>query len=323
MDKLDKWLYFRTVADMANDDGDTASAITSPTSLCVPASSMVSIAPASDTTIKMVFKAVRIPHGIDTIRMSSASYPHDQVVLTVTQGKTFEAMAGIVQAINSSARNDDGFIVIADDCVTTDSAVTALNDLTIRSQYIHPNITACGAITCANTTGEYGIHEYFEVVNPGTADDDDVAASLTVKLPAQAVLISAALVPIKLATSNHGLLALEFHNAAIADDAASGGTEWVGADTLNLTQREDADDYGGTANTADNTSIPDADCDLDATAGVLGKGVFSGVADPIARSTAETFFHVTAKEDLSSMTGTPKVGVYIKWLGYKATKIVA
>ena len=92
---------------------------------------------------------------------------------------------------------------------------------------------------------------------------------------------------------------------------------------MNLTQVEDADDYSDTTNTADNTSIPSLDCDLDATAGVLGKGVYSGVADPIARGTAETFFHVTAMEDLSSMTGTPKVGVYIKWLGYKATKIVA
>ena len=305
MDKFDKWLYFRTVADMANDDGDTGSAITSPTSLCVPASSMVSIAPTSDTTITMSFESVRVSHDAYDGNMSSPGANHDTVVLTVDQGKTFEAMAGIVQSINNTKRNHDGFIVVADDCVTTDSATTALNDKTIKAQYIHENITACGAITVANTAGGYGIHEYFEVVNPATADDDDVAGSLTVKLPAQAVLIQAALIPIELASSNHGLLALEYHNAAIADDAASGGTEWVGEDA------------------SGNTSIPDDDCDLDATAGVLGKGVWSGTAATVARSTAETFFHVTAKEDLSSMTGTPKVGVYIKWLGYKATKITA
>ena len=323
MDKFDKWLYFRTVPDMANDDGDTASAATSPTSLCVPASSMVSIAPTSDTTITMSFEPVRVSHDTYDGNMSSPGGNHDTVVLTVDQGKTFEAMAGIVQAINSYKRIRDGFIVIADDCVTTDGAAGSVPaaDTTILSEYIHPSITACGAITVANTSGGYGIHEYFEVVNPTTADDNDVAGSLTVKLPAQAVLIHAALVPIELAASNHGLLALEFHSAAVADDAASAGTEWVGADTLALTQREDNDDYAGTTNTANNTSIPDEDCDLDATAGVLGKGVFSGVADPIARGTAETFFHVTAKEDLSSMSGKPKVGVYIKWLGYKATKI--
>ena len=30
---------------------------------------------------------------------------------------------------------------------------------------------------------------------------------------------------------------------------------------------------------------------------------------------------VTSKEDLSSMTGTPKVGVYVKWLGSAAVTI--
>ena len=320
MDKFDKWLYFRTVADMANDDGDTGSDKIAPTSLCVPASSMVAITPASDTTITMSFKSVRLSHDAYTGNMSSPGNI-DTVVLTVDQGKTFEVMSRIIQAISSSKRSDNGFIVIADDCTTTDSATTALNDKTIAAQYIHPSITAVGNITCANTSGGYGIHEYFEVVNPATADDDDVAGSLAVKLPAQAVLINAALVPIELATSNHGLLALEFHSAAVADDAASAGTEWVGADTVNLSI-QGVTNAAGTKD-VDNTSTPDADCDLDATAGVLGKGVFSGVADPVARGTDETFFHVTAKEDLSSMTGTPKVGVYIKWLGYKATKITA
>ena len=319
MDKFDKWLYFRTVDDMANDDGDTGSATTSPTSLCVPASSLVSIAPTSGSTVTMYFKPVRVSHDAYTGNISSGALNYDTVVLTVTAGKTFQAMSGIIQAINNTKRNHDGFIVVADDCVTTDSATTALNDKTIKTQYIQEDITACGAITVQQTSGGYGIHEYFEVVNPTTADDDDVAGSLTVKLPAQAVLINAALVPIELATSDHGLLALEFHNDAISDDAASAGTEWVGADTVNLSI-QGVTNAAGTKD-VDNTSTPDADCDLDATAGVLGKGVFSGVADPIARGTDETFFHVTAKEDLSSMTGTPKVGVYIKWLGYKATKI--
>ena len=35
----------------------------------------------------------------------------------------------------------------------------------------------------------------------------------------------------------------------------------------------------------------------------------------VARGTAETFLHVTAKEDLSSMNGAPQVGVYVKWFG--------
>ncbi len=307
MNKLDKWLYFRTEADMANDDGDSGSSGVNPSSLCVPASSMVSIAPTSDTAITMVFESARTSHSnMDMRHRMSSGYNHDKVVLTVDQGKTFEAMAGIIQAINSGKRSDDGFIVIADDCVTTDSATTALNDKTIKAQYIHENITACGTITCGAMPfhGSYGIQEYFEVVRPSTADNNDVAVSLAVKLPAQAVLLDAALTPIKLATSNHGAVALEYHNAAIADDAASGGTEWVGADAAN------------------DLSIPDENCDLDQTAGVIGKSIWSGNAQvAVARGTAETFLHVTAKEDLSSMTGAPQVGVYVKWFGLPAIVI--
>ena len=143
----------------------------------------------------------------------------------------------------------------------------------------------------------YGIHEYYEVVTPATADDNDVAASLSVYLPAQAIITEAALIPVELATSDHGLLALEVHSAAIADDAASAGTEIVGEDV------------------SGNVSVPDNDCDLDATAGVLGKGITMGTLAYVERGTDVTYLHVTAKEDLSSMTGSPKVGVYIKWLG--------
>jgi len=143
----------------------------------------------------------------------------------------------------------------------------------------------------------YGIHEYYEVVSVSTADDNDVAASLSVYLPAQAVIVEAALIPVELATSNHGLVALEVHSAAVADDAASAGTEIVGEDV------------------SGNVSVPDNDCDLDATAGVLGKGITMGTLAYVERGTAATYLHVTAKEDLSSMTGSPKVGVYLKWLG--------
>lgn len=309
MDKLDKWLYFRTVADMANDDGDAGVLGTSPTSLCVPASSMVSIAPTSDTSVTMTFQSARTSQAnTDSRHNKSKGHNHDTVVLTVDQGKTFEAMSGIIQAINSSGRNDDGFITIADDCTTTDGAAgsSPAADTAISTVYIHRNITACGAITCGAQPyhGSYGVHEYYEVVSPATADDNDVAASLSVKLPAQAILVDAAITSVEKATSNHGLLALEYHNAVIADDAASGGTEWVGEDAAN------------------DLSIPDNDLDLDLTAGVLGASIYSGNAQVgVARGTAETFLHVCAKEDLSSMTGTPKVGVWVKWIGLPAIAI--
>ena len=293
-DKLDKWLYFRSVTDMANDDGDEGSNNTSPTSLCIPADSLVGMAPVSDTAISITFESCRSRKMNSRMGTGTHTSPTDEVLLEVTQGKTADVMKGIVQAI-------DGFLVIADECVTTDSATTALNDLAIAADYIHPDITGVGAITCNIQPGGYGIHEYYEVVTPATADNNDVAASLSVKIPAQAVLLDAAITSVEKAGSNHGALALEYHNAAIADDAASGGTEWVGADAAN------------------DLSIPDANLDLDNTAGVLGATVYSGNAQvAVARGTAETFIHLCAKEDLSSMTGTPKVGVYVRWIGSPA-----
>lgn len=300
-DKLDKWLYFRTVTDMADDDGDTGSTNTAPTSLCIPADSLVGIAPISDTSISMTFESCRSRKMNSRMGTGTHTSPTDEVLLVVTQGKTAEVMKGIVQAINGYSRGKDGFLVIADDCVTTDSATSALNDLTIASEFIHPDITSVGAITCNIQPGGYGIHEYYEVVTPATADNNDVAASLSVKIPAQAVLLDASITSVEKATSNHGALALEYHNAAIADDAASGGTEWVGADAAN------------------DLSIPDANLDLDNTAGVLGATVYSGNAQvAVARGTAETFIHLCAKEDLSSMTGNPKVGIYVRWIGLPA-----
>ena len=161
---------------------------------------------------------------------------------------------------------------------------------------------ALHSFSSAAATG-YGVHEYYEVVTPSTADDNDVAASLSVYIPAEAIITEAALVPVTLATSNHGLLALEVHSAAIADDAASAGTEIVGEDV------------------SGNVSVPDNDCDLDATAGVLGRSVTMGTLAYVERSTDATYLHVTAKEALSSMTGSPQVGVYLKWAGPAAAAI--
>jgi hypothetical protein len=150
--------------------------------------------------------------------------------------------------------------------------------------------------------GNYGIHEYFEVVDISTADDDDVAGSCSVLIPAGAVILDAALICIRQATSAHGDVALEVHNAAVADDAASGGTEIVGADV------------------ASNVSSPDQDCDC-SSAGPVGEATAMADLKAVDRTGAVTYLHVCAKEDLSSMTGSPQVGVYVKWAGPAAVAI--
>jgi len=150
--------------------------------------------------------------------------------------------------------------------------------------------------------GQYGIHEYFEVVDISTADDDDVAGSLSILIPAGAVIMDAALICIRKATSAHGDVALEVHNAAVADDAASGGTEIVGEDV------------------ASNVSSPDNDCDCSSD-GTVGSSITMGDLKDVDRTGAVTYLHVCAKEDLSSMTGSPQVGVYVKWAGPAAVAI--
>ena len=150
--------------------------------------------------------------------------------------------------------------------------------------------------------GNFGIHEYFEVVDISTADDDDVAGSLSILIPAGAVIMEAALIAMRLATSAHGDVALEVHNAAVADDAASGGTEIVGADV------------------ASNVSSPDQDCDCSSD-GAIGEATTIADLKNVDRTAAVSYFHVCAKEDLSSMTGSPQVGVYLKWAGPAAAAI--
>tara|TARA_R100000008_G_scaffold12560_1_gene6266 strand:+ start:10 stop:543 length:534 start_codon:yes stop_codon:yes gene_type:complete len=159
------------------------------------------------------------------------------------------------------------------------------------------------ATTLFDTSGSgLGMHEYYEVVSPTTADDNDVAASLKIIIPPQAQIVEAALIGVELATSDHGAWALEVHNAAVADDAASGGTEIVGEDV------------------SGDVSVPDNDLDTSNNA-AIGSVIHMGTLANVQRSTAVTHLHVTAKEDCSSMTGTPKVGVYVKWFGYPAQKI--
>jgi len=134
-----KMLFFRTVADDANTNGiDDA--------VCLPASNFRSVSPTSDTVVTMYFDSVKRNTDIhaDNVAM-------DSVALTVTQGDTFEVCNRLVSLINSGPHSD-GFIVIADDMTTTDSATSSLADLTVSAKYAHPSITACGAITIGAAT---------------------------------------------------------------------------------------------------------------------------------------------------------------------------
>ncbi len=295
---MDKFLYFRTVDDEAND-GVTGLKTNSPSSFMFRADDLVAMQPTHDARVTLYFKpALLTGHSTDAMR--------DTVTLNVTQGDTFEVMSAITDAIASPTRgHSDGFIVIADDVATTDALTGAVPaaDSAVTPKYIHGSITSCANIIVNNPSGGFGIHEYYEVLDIGKGDSGDVAALLSVKIPAQAVLIEGAMVPVELAGNALGLCALHFHSASVAFDSAGAGTEWIGA---------------GSAGTA---SIPDGDADLDSAAGVVGKAVHSGSIAKIARGAAETFISVVVQEDCSAMSGTPKLGVYVKWAGPAAVAV--
>ena len=131
-----KMLFFRTQADEANVDGIDDQ-------LCVRADRLVSMSPASATTIEMLFESVK-----NNTLMNNSQLTYDKVTLTVTQGDIQEVMDALVAKINSYPHSN-GFIVIADDMTTTDSAVTALDDQTVSAQYAHPSISGIASITVA------------------------------------------------------------------------------------------------------------------------------------------------------------------------------
>ena len=111
-----KYLYFRTVADEAND-GVTGLKTNNPSSFLFPADNLTAIQPTNDGVLTLYFKPA-LAQGDNMLR--------DSVNLNVNEGDHYEVMSAITDAIANPARgHSDGFIVIADDVATTDSAVTA------------------------------------------------------------------------------------------------------------------------------------------------------------------------------------------------------
>jgi hypothetical protein len=136
---MDKYFYFRTQADQDNDDGIDDS-------LCLPVRQIRSMNPSSDTAITITFDSVynTSTDGDNEVVIG------DTVVLNVNQGKTKEVLERLVEVVNSSyPAYTDGFITVADDVTTTYLTSSSAADETVSAQYIHPDITSCGAITIA------------------------------------------------------------------------------------------------------------------------------------------------------------------------------
>jgi len=136
---MEKYLYFRAVADQDADDGVADS-------IYIPAKAVTALVPTSTTVLTVFFESLNNQAGnvADDENVVSDSIP-----ITCTQGKVKNVIHDIVAAINSNHLYQDGVIVIADDVATTYLTSSASADETVTGKYISPHIASCGAIVTA------------------------------------------------------------------------------------------------------------------------------------------------------------------------------
>ena len=128
---MEKYLYFRTVAD---EDDDDAAADT----LALPARRIVAMAPSADTTITVWFESV---NNMQTDGANELVLK-DSAVITITAHRHKKVLQEIVRSINGGPHSD-GFIVVADDTTTDYDGTTRL------AVYLDKDITSMGAVTVA------------------------------------------------------------------------------------------------------------------------------------------------------------------------------
>ena len=126
---MDKYFYFRDVADEIDDDDASASVV-------VPVKNITAIGPHNSiTTLNVWFKNLK------------NEAVNDYVTLTVTRGKMKEVMAALCAAMNSGPHSD-GFVVIADNVATTTGATSIQgNDIAVSPSYIDRDITSVAVVT--------------------------------------------------------------------------------------------------------------------------------------------------------------------------------
>ena len=294
--KIEKWLYFRTEADEDNDNGDTGTSGNNPTSICIPASAIKAIGPGGNTSVTIKFNNL-ITAEDSALGKRRNQEGNDYITINTTQGKTFEVMEALTRLIHSNSVND-GFFVIADD-MTTNFA----NEV-VKPTYFHPDVTSCGDIRAFAQPQGTGIHEYYEEIHCDSVADanEEVVGSLSISLPAQCILLEGALTTLTLSNHADSSVALNYHNAAVADRVAAGGTEWIGAGAASA------------------VSIPNADLSCGSGATQFDT-LHSGTHPPVDRAGAVTHFALKTTINSSNATSNAKIGVYVKWWGAPAVSI--
>ena len=136
---MENYLYFRTNATLAQDDDVAQSGL-------FPVSSFLGMHPTSDTALTLFFKPRQLVDSTSSVALNplqgqtvtastlqtiASKTESDNVILTVTANKHKEVMQALC---NTMTQSQAGFINVAD-------------DVSGNPSYLHPNITACGAIT--------------------------------------------------------------------------------------------------------------------------------------------------------------------------------
>ena len=125
------YLYFRTEAAVADDDGSGNSAL-------YPATSFRGGEMTSDTSMTLFFQNLKRPdhQGNSLVVDNADNLPLcDTVVLNITANKGREVLEAIVGAMNAGLNS--GFIVVGDDAADSSGG----------TQYISSDISSVGTIT--------------------------------------------------------------------------------------------------------------------------------------------------------------------------------
>tara|TARA_R110000824_G_scaffold21431_3_gene79855 strand:+ start:5747 stop:6181 length:435 start_codon:yes stop_codon:yes gene_type:complete len=137
---MEKYLYFRNVADGVDDDDAAVSGLFS-------WSSFKGMHPTSDTAITLWFEPTIRVHGEGAAATGNWTN-NDSVIINITQGRAKEVMAAIIAAMTEpQIANSESFITIADDMTTTYLTSSAGADETVTAVTLNKWITDCGTIT--------------------------------------------------------------------------------------------------------------------------------------------------------------------------------
>ena len=145
---MEKYLYFRTVADEDDDDAITAD------SVLVPVSKITGFYPSNSGSAGTAADELTIFfESINNIQTAGDNevVKSDSVLLNITAGQSFNVMQAIVDAINATGTAyQDGYIVVCDDATTSVGASSIEgNNATKAAVTIHSGIVDCGGITVA------------------------------------------------------------------------------------------------------------------------------------------------------------------------------